>query len=443
MDNMDLQEAYSYVDELHKYYYSLLPYPDDFTSAKVSGDLHGASVEGAKSIIRAYRMGIQMTILEHNSDYEVLYGRGNTILVSRYWIDKLKEDTLPIEEKPDFKLFDLIRFQIMLQNIARGAITITESGNDLYMLHTCCRGLIVCFYINKLCVDVLNTISANINLGRSSSLRPLSFDEEGNLSPESIEDMQDYVTGFHICNIKGDIKYRENVSRFSSATWFNKICYTEVLLAGLGGIGSYVAFLLSRLNIKELDLYDPDTVEGVNLSGQLYGVSDIGSTKASAMAKFIINYSNFYRCNAYPSKYTEQSPAKDIMICGFDNMSARRIFFNNWKTHVLNKSPEEQENCLLIDGRLAAEEFQVFAIQGNDTEAMDKYNEEWLFTSNKAEQTQCSYKQTSYMANMIASIMVNILINFITNKCNPLIERDVPFMTTYMGEQMYFKTERL
>lgn len=443
MDNINLKEAYDYVDELHKYYYSLLPYPDDFTSAKVSGDLYGASVEGAKSIIRAYRMGIQMTILEHNSDYKVLCNRSGTILVSGYWIDKLEEDTLPIGEKPDFKLFDLIRFQMMLHRIAKGDITITESGNNLYRLHTCYNNLIVCFYINKLCVDVLNTISANINLGRPSSLNPLSFDEEGNISPESIEDMQDYVAGFHICNIKEDIKYRENISRFSSAAWFNKICYTEVLLAGLGGIGSYAAFLLSRLNIKELDLYDPDIVEGVNLSGQLYGVSDIGSAKASAMARFIINCSNFYRCNAYPGRYTEQSPAKDIMICGFDNMSARRIFFNNWRTHVLNKSPEEQENCLLIDGRLAAEEFQVFAIQGNDTEAIDEYSKEWLFTSSEAEQTQCSYKQTSYMANMIASIMVNILINFITNRCNPLIKRDVPFMTTYIGDQMYFKTEKL
>ena len=97
------------------------------------------------------------------------------------------------------------------------------------------------------------------------------------------------------------------------------------------------------------------------------------------------------------------------------------------------------ENCLFIDGRLAAETFQVFCIVGNDTASIDRYTKEWLFTDAEADATQCSYKQTTFMANMIGSIMVNLFVNFCANQTNVLIPRDVPFMTEYTAETMYFK----
>jgi hypothetical protein len=64
-----------------------------------------------------------------------------------------------------------------------------------------------------------------------------------------------------------------------------------------------------------------------------------------------------------------------------------------------------------------------------------------LFDDSEAEETICSYKQTSFCANMIASVMVNCFVNFIANQCNPLIPRDVPFFTEYDASMMFFKTE--
>ena len=61
------------------------------------------------------------------------------------------------------------------------------------------------------------------------------------------------------------------------------------------------------------------------------------------------------------------------MICGFDNMAARKLVFKKWYAHVMSKPEEERSKCLLIDGRLAAEELQVLAVQGNDTRAMMEY----------------------------------------------------------------------
>lgn len=232
----------------------------------------------------------------------------------------------------------------------------------------------------------------------------------------------------------------ESSSRFSSAIWYDAVRTKSVVLAGVGGIGSYVAFLLSRMKPASLTIYDPDNVEEVNMSGQLYSKNDIGKTKVDSIAEMIANYSNFFSTMSIADRFTENSPTENIMICGFDNMKARNLFFNRWLLHVSSLPEEEKKKCLFIDGRLAAEEFQVFCITGDDRYHQDIYIKEHLFSDAAADETVCSYKQTSHCANMIGSIMVNLFVNFVANECDPLIPRDLPFFTTYDAERMFFKT---
>ena len=233
----------------------------------------------------------------------------------------------------------------------------------------------------------------------------------------------------------------EATSRFSSAIWYENIQKKTVILAGIGGIGSYVGFLLARMKPASMFIYDDDIVEAVNMSGQLYGQSDLGKAKVSALAEMIRNYAGYSSVFAINDRFTNESEASDIMICGFDNMAARRLFFNKWVNHVQSKPEEERKNCLFIDGRLAAEEFQVLCIKGDDEYNISRYNNEFLFSDAEADETICSYKQTTFCANMIASYMVNLFVNFCANQCKPLIDRDLPFLTTYNAETMYLKTE--
>ena len=233
----------------------------------------------------------------------------------------------------------------------------------------------------------------------------------------------------------------EATSRFSSAIWYENIQKKTVILAGVGGIGSYVGFLLARMKPASMFIYDNDIVEAVNMSGQLYGQSDLGRLKVSALAEMIRNYAGYSSVFAISERFTDESEASDIMICGFDNMAARKLFFNKWLSHVQSKPEEERKNCLFIDGRLAAEEFQVLCIKGDDEYNINRYNNEFLFSDAEADETICSYKQTTFCANMIASYMVNLFVNFCANQCEPLIDRDLPFLTTYNAETMYLKTE--
>lgn len=230
-------------------------------------------------------------------------------------------------------------------------------------------------------------------------------------------------------------------SRFSSALWFDKVKEQQIILAGVGGIGSYVAYLLSRMQPAEITLYDNDNVEVVNMSGQMYCQDDIGNPKVSAIRSMMNKYSNYYYTTCMNNRYDSDSMTSNVMICGFDNMAARNIFFYKWLEHVDNTPAEERHKCLFIDGRLNAEEFQVLCVTGDNAYAICKYKEEWLFEDSEVEEAVCSYKQTSYMATMIGSIITNLFVNFCANLCNPIIPRDIPFLSRYDGTTMFFKTE--
>lgn len=232
----------------------------------------------------------------------------------------------------------------------------------------------------------------------------------------------------------------ETTSRFSGAIWYEHVMNQTVSLAGVGGIGSHLSFLLGRLKPARLIIYDPDRVEAANMSGQLYALSQLGESKVAALSNTISDYANYYNVVAMNERFTVDSEATNIMMCGFDNMEARKIFYDRWKSRVdAYCNEEDMKKCLLIDGRLAAEEFQVLAIQGDNLVARKEYEDKWLFSDNEVEETICSYKQTTFTASMIASVMTNIFVNFVANQCNPLIERDVPFLVSYNASTMFTK----
>lgn len=231
----------------------------------------------------------------------------------------------------------------------------------------------------------------------------------------------------------------EATSRFSSAIWYENIRNKTIILAGIGGIGSHLGFLLARMKPISMFIYDDDIVETANMSGQLYGQSDLGKPKVSALAEMIRNYADYSSVFAISERFTNESEASDIMICGFDNMAARSLFFDKWLDHVKSKPEEERCKCLYLDGRLDAEMFQIFCIRGDDNYSIDRYEGEFLFSDAEADETVCSYKQTTFCANMIASYMVNLFVNFCANEVGAY--RDLPFFTVYNAETMYLKTE--
>ena len=143
---------------------------------------------------------------------------------------------------------------------------------------------------------------------------------------------------------------KESTTRFSGASWYNDITEQTVIIAGQGGIGSWATMIMSRMHPKQLFIYDDDEVETVNLAGQLYSKSMVNKKKVDAMANLVKDFSDYNAVMAIAQKWTEETQPGDIMICGFDNMQARKTFFHSWLRHVLGHP--HPEKCLFIDGRI-------------------------------------------------------------------------------------------
>lgn len=139
-------------------------------------------------------------------------------------------------------------------------------------------------------------------------------------------------------------------TRFSGAEWFDKIHEQNIIVGGAGGISSWLAFLLARTNVGEITIYDNDKVEAVNLAGQFFGVHDVGMAKVYAVTNHIREFADYYTLNYKDIRYDEYCKVSDVMMCGFDNMEARKTYFLSWKRHLLRVS--DKSKCLLIDGRL-------------------------------------------------------------------------------------------
>ena len=260
---------------------------------------------------------------------------------------------------------------------------------------------------------------------------------------ENVEVVQDNT----LEEIPQSLFFKENTSRFSSAIWASEMAKYKVFVFGVGGIGSWTSLLISRLNPFTLSLMDPDKIDLSNLSGQFYKKDDIDSYKVDSLRTSIIYYSDYYTINTFQCRLDENQFSRikhyDVFICGFDNMLSRKDAFRIFKgVNRNNKDVEKNDKTILfIDGRLDAEELQIFCFTSDDEYYMKLYEEKYLFDESESEHTVCSYKQTSYLASMIGSLITNLYVNFCANRCNPLIERSLPFITEYNAETMFLKVE--
>ncbi len=198
-------------------------------------------------------------------------------------------------------------------------------------------------------------------------------------------------------------------SRFRDASWFEKLdkYVVPIIIGGAGGIGSWLALFLSRMlpPTSYILLYDFDIVEEVNMAGQLFRIQDIGKPKVHAIKDIVKDFSGYEKITMMEEKYDKESLRSPVMFSAFDNMVARKDMFENWLEEA-----EKYPDSIFIDGRLNAEQFQVFYVT---LENALKYKNSHLFNDNEVEDVNCSYKQTTHFAAAIAAKMVQGFTGFL------------------------------
>lgn len=125
-------------------------------------------------------------------------------------------------------------------------------------------------------------------------------------------------------------RYSRHRDLLSDTAW-ERLCATQVVVAGAGGLGSQVLELLVRLGPLRLAVWDPATLDAPDLNRQiLYSSQDIGSRKAQAACRRLkeINPEATVDCRAErltPEAFAEDGPSSEFVLFDcLDSFAERR-----------------------------------------------------------------------------------------------------------------------
>lgn len=197
-----------------------------------------------------------------------------------------------------------------------------------------------------------------------------------------------------------------------------------IVVGGVGGIGSWLALFLARQG-HDIHVFDPDTVDEVNLAGQLYGGGDIMQPKVQAVANLCDMFAR-HSISTNQERFTAESYAAPVMFSCFDNMDARLVMFEKWLP-----------GRLFIDGRLNAETAEMFCVYDERTAKL--WRDSW-FEDAKVPDAPCTFKATSHCAAILAGLMTAALNNYTANMYAEE-QRSVPYKTSIWLPTMDIKTE--
>ncbi|MGM0378971.1 MAG: sulfur carrier protein ThiS adenylyltransferase ThiF [Bacillota bacterium] len=106
-----------------------------------------------------------------------------------------------------------------------------------------------------------------------------------------------------------------------------------VVIAGVGGLGSNVATLLTRMNIGKLILIDFDKVQKANLNRQNYYKRHIGMKKVKACKEVLESIGHDTEIEIHDKKLTEKNMERflskgDIIVEAFDKANEKAKLTN-------------------------------------------------------------------------------------------------------------------
>ena len=196
---------------------------------------------------------------------------------------------------------------------------------------------------------------------------------------------------------------------------FNDDLWRPVVIIGLGGIGSWVAFELAKMGARELWFFDYDSVEVHNTCYSVYGRHQTGSPgkpvkkKVEAMKRFLHrweSYGKFGRDLKIKTFYRAPLPEDIfpklcIVVVAVDNMDARKEI---WEKNV-RLNPRV---FYLVEARMGAEASMIYTIRPmNDEDERFYSSPSILYPQSQASPGTCAEQSFVYTAAMTGSIITS------------------------------------
>ena len=181
-----------------------------------------------------------------------------------------------------------------------------------------------------------------------------------------------------------------------------KLMNVPVVVIGAGATGSFTALSLAKMGVRNITIYDFDTVEEHNLPNQFYRQCDIGKPKVIALQEIIEQFEGIL-ITVKNEKYRGQRLSSVVITC-VDSMDARLTI---WK--FVKNNPDVK---LYLDSRMGAEVMRVFSVNPIDHFQCSEY-EENLYPSTEALQERCTAKTIMYTVLSLASLLANQVKKFL------------------------------
>lgn len=180
----------------------------------------------------------------------------------------------------------------------------------------------------------------------------------------------------------------------------------RVTILGAGATGSFVALALAKLGVKDIHIWDQDTVEWHNVPNQLHRWSDTGKSKVEATAEIVEQFCQ--GLDEIEPKMTlhnkmfepEDSLTHGIVVCAADSMEARQLFWEKIKGNL--------KIDLYIDPRVGGQIFHLYCIEPVNPEHQELY-EASLHTDEEASNIPCGERATCDMSFLVASRVVRAI----------------------------------
>ncbi len=174
---------------------------------------------------------------------------------------------------------------------------------------------------------------------------------------------------------------------------------------GAGSLGSFTAFLLSKMShvfncpIKVMDF---DVVEEHNVENQLYKENHVGLPKIEALRQIIENI-----CDAHivveNKKVDKNIDLRGIVVVLVDKMSVRNEIFESCR---FNAGID-----YLIEARTGEDNAQVYAFDPKDPDWCKKYKL-FLYEDLEAQAPPCANPQTIPTLWAVASVIAKLIVRF-------------------------------
>jgi len=167
-----------------------------------------------------------------------------------------------------------------------------------------------------------------------------------------------------------------------------------VHVIGVGATGSWTAYLLAKMGVTNLHLWDFDHVEAHNLPNQLFRLQDVGKPKVEALAR-IIKETTGIKPTVHNVAVTGDTKLTGVVFLLVDKMDVRQSI---WKGAIKFKLAVD----FMVETRMAIDNGRVYAIKPSNPGDI-KLWEGTLYSSKEAEPSVCTNISICPTVAMIAS----------------------------------------